>query len=100
MYMSLVIAKIAYNCTNLKMFLAKIYTNLKITAAPSLHCHYFTAPPPASILHCPGSSAPPPRLSSTPLLRRQLQKFYAPALQARQPSLLLQVLTKTCSCYE
>lgn len=39
MYMSLVIAKIAYNCTNLKMFLAKIYTNLKITAAPSLHCY-------------------------------------------------------------
>ena len=39
MYMSLVIAKIAYNYTNLKMFLAKIYTNLKITAAPSLHAY-------------------------------------------------------------
>ena len=60
MYMSLVIAKIAYNCTNLKMFLAKIYTNLKITAAPSLHCRYFTATPSLPLLHCHSFTATPP----------------------------------------
>ena len=96
MYMSLVIAKIAYNYTNLKMFLAKIYTNLKITAAPSLHCRYFTATPSLPLLHCHSFTATPP----LPLLRRQSQKFYATALQARPTSLLLPVLTKTCSCYE
>ena len=47
MYMSLVIAKIAYNCTNLKIFLVKIDANLKITAAPTtqyskLFCPDFT----------------------------------------------------------
>lgn len=74
MYMSLVIAKIAYNCTNLKMFLAKIYTNLKITAAPSLHCHSFTAPPPASIAKILRSSfASPPAFPTFASVNQNLQ---------------------------